>query len=155
MKILLKFGVFCASFLLFAALAQAQTDWVGVYEFGEDGGKTTGGSAISISHQIEIRDTDNGFLATIISDGYQTARDLVCTVKTDGDKIAFYFDSYGENNSLEPYAEGDLLLTLERKTIKNKTEILTFWSKFKPVIANNETTGKVYFKKIEVKNTKN
>jgi Family of unknown function (DUF5991) len=135
--------------------AQAQADWVGVYEFGEDGGKTTGGSAIFITHQIEIRDTDNGLLATIISNGYQTSRDLVCTVKTDGDKIAFYFDSYGEDNSLEPYTEGDLLLTLERKTVKNKTEILTYWDKFKPVIASNESSGKVYFKKIPVKVNKN
>lgn len=152
MKILLKFGGFCLSFLLFAALAEAQADWAGAYEFEEDGGKTAGGSAVFITHQIEIRDTDNGFLATIISNGYQTSRDLVCTVKTEGDKISFYFDSYGENNSVESYTEGDLLLTLERKTTKNKTEILTFWEKFKPVIAANETSGKVYFKKIPVKN---
>jgi len=155
MKVLLKIGISCVLLFLFAALAQAQTDWVGVYEFAEDGGKTTGGSAISITHQIEIRETDDGFLATIISNGYQTSRDLICTVKTDGDKISFYFDSYGENNSLEPYAEGDLLLTLERKTTKNKTEILTSWDKFKPVIAANETSGKVYFKKIPVKTNKN
>ena len=135
---------------IFCIAAQAQADWVGVYEFEEDGGKSTGGSAIFITHQIEIRETDNGFLASIQSNGYQTSRDLVCTVKAVGAKLEIYFESYGENNSLETYSEGDLLLTLERKTEKKKTEILTFWDKFKPVIAKNETTGKVYFKKIEV-----
>jgi hypothetical protein len=151
MKFFAKIGICCLLLLIFGAVAQAQIDWVGVYEFDEDGGKTTGGSAISINHRIEIRETDGGFLATIQSNGYQTSRDLVSTVKKEGDKLMFYFDSYGENNSLEPYAEGDLLLTLERKTAKNKTEILTYWGKFKPVTTSNETPGKVYFKKIAVK----
>jgi hypothetical protein len=134
-----------------AIAARAQADWVGVYEFAEDGGKTAGGSAIFISHQIEIRKTDDGYLATITSNGYQTSRDVVASVKANGTKVEFYFESFGENNSLETYAEGDLLLALERKTVKNKTEILTYWSKFKPVITANEANGKVYFKKIEVK----
>lgn len=145
-----KIAVILTFIFIVAIAAKAQADWVGVYEFEEDGGKTTGGSGISINHRIEIRDTDDGLLATITSSGYQTSRDLVCSVKTEGAKLLIYFESYGEDNSLETYEEGDLLLTLERKATKNKTEILTFWNKFKPVIESNETPGKVYFKKIKV-----
>ncbi len=150
-----KLAVILTLLFAFAIAANAQADWVGVYEFEESGGKTAGGSAILITHQIEIRNTDNGFLATIQSSGYQTSRDLVCTLKADGANLFFYFESYGESNSIEPYAEGDLLLTLERKIAKKKTEILTFWNKFQPVIASNEAPGKVYFKKIEVKYNNN
>ena len=31
-----------------------------------------------------------------------------------------YFDSYGENNMFENYEQGDLLLTLEKKTVKGQ-----------------------------------
>ena len=65
----------------------------------------------------------------------------------DGNKLLIYFSNYGENNLFETYEQGDLLLTLESKTVKGKTEILTFWGKFQPVVPKNEKTGKVYFQK--------
>lgn len=134
--------------LIFCVLVNGQTNWIGSYEFDEDGGKTVGGTRIFISHQIEIKKTDDGLLATIQSNGYQTSIDLVGTVKADGDKLMICFDSYGENNMFENYEQGDLLLTLERITTKEKTEILTYWSKFQPIVPTNEKSGKVYFKKI-------
>ena len=145
---------FSAFFLLmvFCSSVQAQTSWVGNYEFDEDGGKTAGGTAIFVEHQLEIKQTEDGLLATLQSNGYQTSNDLVCTVKTSGDKLMIYFDSYGETNMFEIYEQGDLLLTLEKKTIKNKTELLTYWNKFQPVVPKNETSGKVYFKKLPEKN---
>jgi hypothetical protein len=86
-------------------------------------------------------------MATLQSNGYQTSKDLICTAKASGDKLSVYFESYGENNVFETYEPGDLLFTLERKTVKNKTEILTFWNKFLPVVPKNEKSGKVYFVK--------
>ena len=86
-------------------------------------------------------------LATIQSNGYQTSIDLVGTVKTQGEKLIIYFDSYGENNMFENYEQGDLLLTLEKKTVKDKTELLTYWNKFQPIVPKNEKSGKVYFRK--------
>ncbi|HEY0429172.1 MAG TPA: DUF5991 domain-containing protein [Pyrinomonadaceae bacterium] len=143
-----KIGVFCLLFFAFALAARAQTDWTGAYEFDEDGGQTTVGTAIFITHQLEVKQTDDGLVAYLQSNGFQTSKDLICTAKTEGDKLLIYFESYGENNVFESYEEGDLLLTLESKTAKNKTEILTFWNKFQPVVTKNEKSGQLYFKKI-------
>ncbi|CAN5641343.1 hypothetical protein BH20ACI4_BH20ACI4_25250 [soil metagenome] len=133
---------------IFCPFINAQSFWTGNYEFNEDGGKTVGGTTIFVTHQLEIRQTDDGLLATIQSNGYQTSIDLVGTVKTEGDKLMIYFDSYGENNIFENYEQGDLLLSLEKKTTKGKTELLTFWNKFQPVVPKNEKSGKVYFKRV-------
>ena len=146
LKIAKTFSAFILLIVL-CSFVQAQTSWLGTYEFDEDGGKTVGGTKIFISHQIEIKQTDDGMLATIQSNGYQTSIDLVGTVKTVGGKLMIYFDSYGENNMFENYEQGDLLLTLEKKTVKGKTEILTYWNKFQPIVPTNEKSGKVYFKK--------
>lgn len=151
---MVKMNLFTKTFglvwcILFACVfINAQTSWVGNYEFDEDGGKTVGGTPIFVVHQLEIKQSEDGLLATIQSNGYQTSIDLVGTVKIEGDKILIYFDSYGENNVFENYEQGDLLFTLEKKTTKGKTEILTYWNKFQPVVPKNEKSGKVYFKKL-------
>lgn len=147
MKFLSKIGVFCLLFLAFSASAYAQNDWAGKYEFDENGGKTAGGTVVFISHQLEIRETDDGLMAFIQSNGYQTSKDLVATTKIEGNKLLIYFESYGENNVFESYEEGDLLFTLEKQTVKGKTSILTHWNKFLPVVPKNEKSGMIYFKK--------
>lgn len=133
--------------LLLAGLAAAQSDWVGTYTFDEDGGRTAGGTAIFINHELTVMETDDGLIATLQSNGYQTSKDLNCKARANGGKLEIYFDSYGENNIFESYDKGDLLLTLERRAVKGKTELLTFWGKFTPMIPKNEKTGKVYFVK--------
>jgi hypothetical protein len=129
----------------------AQADWKGSYYFGEDGGKNAGGIAVLISHELEIFDGDEGLAATLESNGYQTSSELICTAKVVGAKLLIYFQGYGENNMFEPYKQGDLLLTLERKTEKGKTVLLTHWGKFTPAIPRNQKSGKVYFEKTNVK----
>lgn len=124
---------------------KAQTDWTGAYQFDEDGGKTAGGSAINIYHILEIRESADGLMATLKSNGFQTSVDLICTAKTENNKLFIYFAGYGEDNVFEKYTEGDLLLTLEKKDGK----ILTFWGKFLPSIEKNEKSGKVYFQKLK------
>lgn len=133
--------------LLVAASAGAQKDWVGHYSFDEDGGKNAGGTPIFIVHELNVMESDDGLIATLQSNGYQTSKDLNCRAKVNGNKLEIYFDSYGENNVFETYNKGDLLLTLERRTAKGKTELLTYWGKFTPMIPKNEKTGKVYFVK--------
>ena len=59
--------------LLLSAAAFAQKEWLGVYEFNEDGGKNAGGTPIFISHKLEIMTSDDGLIATIESNGYQTS----------------------------------------------------------------------------------
>jgi hypothetical protein len=125
----------------------AQISWAGNYVFSENGGKTVGGTAIFITHEMDISDDHGSLTITIQSNGYQTSRDLVGTAKVEGGRLNIYFESYGENNTFEPYEQGDLLFSLEKKTIKGKTELLTFWGKFTPTVPKNEKTGMVYFKK--------
>jgi hypothetical protein len=130
--------------------ANAQNAWVGSYEFDEDGGKNAGGAVIFVSHQLEIKETaDNVLMATLRSNGYQTSKDLICVAKVEGNKLLIYFESYGDDNVLEPYEPGDLLLTLEKQTLPGKTEILTSWNKFQPIVPKNEKSGRVYFKKVD------
>jgi len=138
------------SFLVLSAslVGRAQNDWKGSYFFAENGGRNAGGTAILITHELNVFDSgDGGLAASIESNGYQTSRDLICTAKVEGAKLMIYFQNYGENNMFEPYEQGDLLLTLERKGEKGKTSILTYWGKFTPVIEKNEKQGKVYFEK--------
>lgn len=133
-------------FLFAAAGVQAQTAWTGTYTFDENGGKTVGGTAIFVSHQIDVSEGDEGLIATLTSNGYQTSVELLCTAKPSptGTKLMIYFEAYGENNMFEPYEQGDLLLTLERG---KKGEILTTWGKLTPVVISNAKNGKVYFVK--------
>lgn len=155
MKFLAKIGIYSLLIFVFSAAAHAQSEWVGVYDFNEDGGKNAGGTVIFVTHELEIKETGDGLVAFIQSNGYQTSKDLIGTAKVEGNKLLIYFESYGENNVFESYEEGDLLLTLEKQTVKGKTQILTHWNKFEPIVPANEKSGKVYFKKIQVKETKN
>ena len=139
--------------LLFAVSAVAQKEWVGSYTFDEDGGRNAGGTAIFISHELMIMETDDGLIAHLESNGYQTSKELNCTAKVSGGRLEIYFDSYGENNIFETYEKGDLLLTLERRAVKGKQELMTFWGKFTPIVPKNEKTGKSYFVKSSKINT--
>jgi hypothetical protein len=131
-----------------SAIALGQEDWVGLYTFDEDGGKNAGGSAIFISHELNIFADAGKLVATLQSNGYQTSTDLICSAKAEGPKLMLYFQSYGENNMFEPYKPGDHLLTLERKTEKGKNVVVTQWVKFTPAIPNYQKPGKVYFSKV-------
>ena len=134
--------VFC---LLLCAASYAQKQWPGVYEFNEDGGKNAGGSPIFVTHRLEIMTSDDGLIATLESNGYQTSKDLLCKVKVKGEKAYIYLLGYGDNNIFESYKKGQLLLTLEQKHDGNRTSILTYWGEFKPIVPKNEKNGKVYF----------
>ena len=139
--------------VLFAAATIASpqvADWKGSYAFTENGGKNAGGSVILITHQIDVFEGGDGLAASIQSNGYQTSAELNCSAKVQGTKLLIYFESYGENNMFEPYGQGDLLLTLERKTVKGKPALLTHWGKFSASIPANEKSGRVYFEKIKV-----
>lgn len=139
--------------LAFASGAVAQSEWVGTYTAEENGGKNAGGTAIFISHELIVIDADDGLIATIKSNGYQTSKDLVCKAKVNGTKLEIYFESYGEDNVFESYKPGDLLLTLEKKTVKGKPQILTNWGKFTPIIPEKPKSGIVFFVKSDTINT--
>ena len=142
-----KFVFAVIGLLLFSLHVSGQTEWIGSYSFGEDGGKNAGGTVIFISHELEVFDGGEGVAARLRSNGYQTSADLICSTKAVGPKLMIYFQSYGEDNMFEPHNPGDLLLTLERKTEKGKVVVLTHWGKFTPAIPKNARSGKVYFEK--------
>lgn len=147
----MKLGYFSIilAILLFASAVSGLGTWEGIYTFDEDGGKTAGGTAIFVAHELEIIETDDGYSAVLTSNGYQTSRDLHCSAREEGTKLMVFFESYGEDNVLEPYSEGDLLLSLEHKSSKNGEIFLTYWGAFKPILKKNEKPGKVYFVKSE------
>lgn len=138
--------------LLFTVLLSyavyAQNSWIGSYEFEEDGGKTTGGTQIYIVHQLDILETDDGLIAMIQSNGFQTSRDLIAATKVEGNKLLVYFEAYGEHNTFQTYQKGDLLFTLEKTVKKETVEIRTIWDKFQPVVPKHQSSGKVYFQKV-------
>lgn len=144
-KALSIFTVFL--FTSVSIFAQGEKDWAGTYTFDEDGGKNAGGTTIFISHELNVMESDDGLIATLQSNGYQTSKDLNCKAKVQGAKLLIFFDSYGENNIFETYSPGDLLFTLEKRISKGKTEYLTWWGKFEPIVPRNEKSGKAYFVK--------
>jgi hypothetical protein len=139
------FTAFIIAFLTIFGISAHAQGWVGDYEFEENGGRTTGGTAIMVSHQLDITEGDKGLVAMIKSAGYQTSIDLVCTAKEENGRLNIYFASYGEDNMFEKYTEGDLLLSLERKRVKGKESLVTHWGKFTPVTKEGVKDG-VFFK---------
>ena len=101
-----------------------------------------------ISHELNVFDDGAGGLAARLeSNGYQTSSNLLGSAKVVGSKLTIHFQTYGEDNMFEPYKAGDLLLTLEQKTEKGRTVILTHWGKFTASMPRNEKSGKVYFER--------
>ena len=123
------------------------SDWEGLYIFEENGGVTAGGSPITIFHELNIYQSDDGLRANLKSNGYQTQFDLNCTVKITQKRLDLFFESYGDDNLFEIFKPGDLLLSLEYKFIGGKEKLLTTWQKFKPIVPGNEKSGRVYFVK--------
>lgn len=140
----------CLIFILSApaaAVVRAQSFWVGTYQYGEDGGKNAGGAVIFIHHEITVEKTGGKLSAFISSQGYQTSKALNCTAEAIGNRLKIYFKDYAEDNVYEPFEKGDLLLTLERRRIKGRNVILTYWNKLEPAALEKWKNGRVYFKK--------
>jgi hypothetical protein len=140
--------LFCLFFILsFSVFALAQKSWVGTYIYGEDAGKNAGGAAIFVEHEITVEKNAGKLSAFISSQGYMTSRALNCTAEIAGDRLKIYFSGYGEDNMFKPYEKGDLLLTLERRRIKGRDTILTYWNKLEPAAISKWKNGRVYFTK--------
>lgn len=154
MRIYGRISAAAALMLLMLAVANAQSSWAGPYVYEENGGKTAGGTAIFIMHELTVMDGGDGLTATIQANGYQTSKDLMCTARVEGQKLLIFFESYGENNIFEPYAKGDLLLTLERKKIKGKDVVVTNWGKYTSIAEERPVSGKVRFVRSDSIDTK-
>jgi hypothetical protein len=126
----------------------AQSNFVGKYELYEDGGRNAGGTAIFVGHDLEIKSDGT---ATLTANGYQTSKDLLCKTKVIGTKLQIIFDKYNPDgfNTFESYKGGELLLTLEWKTVKKKKVLWTNFVKYGTVVADPKKGGGIYFKKLK------
>jgi hypothetical protein len=134
--------LFCLAFSV-----SAQTNWIGEYYFGADGGETAGGTKIYVAHTLRIKKDGDKITAHLYSQGFQTSKDIYVDVKIQGNKLMLCYRDKGKDHYHGDYQKGDLLLSLERRTVDGKDEILTFWEKFLPLVPANERSGAVYFKK--------
>lgn len=153
MKRLLSVFVLCATVLLgqpalaqSSSAAKALKPFVGTYRFSEDGGATTGGTPVYVEHELVVSADGS---ATLRADGYQTARDLICSVTVVSGKLKVSLLLYNADgtNLFTPYNADDLLFTLEKRTVKGKSVIWTNFSKYAPAVFAAKKGGGVYFVK--------
>jgi Family of unknown function (DUF5991) len=130
----------------FALTANAQiANYVGSYEFSENGGKTAGGTAVFVGHDLTINADGSGKLTAA---GYQTSKELFVKTKLVGSKLQILFVKYGEDQTVPTELKADtLLLTLEYKTVKKKKVLWTTFSGYAPVVFDAKKGGGIYFKK--------
>ena len=129
------------SLALLSQAVTAQSEWVGEYFYGDDGGETTGGSKIYIAHTIKVTEKGGKLEAHICSQGFQTSREIFADVEIEGSVMKLLFREKGPDHVFGDYAVGDVLLALECKD----HQLLTTWAKFGSVLESNLTDGKVRF----------
>jgi hypothetical protein len=130
---------------VFSANAQV-ANYVGSYEFSEDGGRTAGGTAIFVGHELKINADGTGRLTAA---GYQTSKEVFVKTKAVGKKLQVIFEKYDEDgtNSFTPFKGGEILLTIEYKTVKKKKVLWTTFGEYNPVVFDAKKGGGIYFKK--------
>ncbi len=130
---------------VFSANAQV-ANYAGKYEFSEDGGKTAGGTAVFVGHDLTINADGTGRLTAA---GYQTSREIFFKTKSIGRKLQVIFDKYDADgtNMFTPYTRSEVLLTLEWRTVKGKKVLWTTFGQYEPVVNNAKKAGGSYFKK--------
>lgn len=131
---------------VFTVNAQSIKQFVGNYEFSEDGGKTFGGTAIFVGHDLQIKSDGT---ANLTANGYQTSKDIICQTKPVGTKLQVIFVKYNPDgfNTFEKYKGGEVLLTLEWKIIKKKKVLWTTFGEYAPAVFEAKKGGGIYFKK--------
>ncbi len=141
--------------LLCAAQAPAQAPdrldaWVGEYTFGEDGGRTAGGSVIYVVHQLTVERAGPGLRARLESNGYQTYSAFECEARVEAGRLKIFFLRHADENVFlrGDYRPGDHLLTLARSGRGRRARLLTYWGKFRPQF-RRARQGRVYFERAE------
>jgi hypothetical protein len=135
-----------ASSLRLRMLVTEETSWEGTYRFSEKPGRDAGPGPMIAEHTIVIYKRGDNLIADIDADGYQTIRRLRCDAKISGSRLTLYFSRYREDNGFTPYKKGQMLLTLERATVRGKSRILTYWGAYQPIFRSLKS-GRVYFGK--------
>jgi hypothetical protein len=137
--------------VVFGCIANAQglTNFVGKYEFGEEGGRTAGGTFIYIGHDLTINSNGTGRLTAA---GYQTSREMFIKTKVVGKKLRVIFDKYDADgsNMFDSYKGSEVLFSFEWKSYKGKRVLWTTFARYEPAAIGFKKTGGVYFRKSKV-----
>jgi hypothetical protein len=140
--------IFAAATILVLGLGAARAEapeWAGHYSYTEDGGKTAGGSAIIVTHEIAVTREGGGYKAEITANGYQTQVQIFALATVSGNKLQLRFEKDGDEQMFKGrYQPGALLLELERGGGKR---ILTHWGAYTPATRERFRNPGVYFKR--------
>jgi hypothetical protein len=136
-KIMIKTILFILLVAIFAGVAAAQSErWTGIYTFDEES-LDAGSARTSYWFRLEVKEVD-GKLVGIYSEGVngQAVRRFQLAVKTEGNKVAFYYDrglprveGVNETCTESEFGSGELMFEFEEVPRHCKTEILTIWHK--------------------------
>jgi Family of unknown function (DUF5991) len=133
-----------------AAAADELDAWVGEYVFEEDGGRTAGGSAIYVVHQLNVTREGDALKARLESNGYQTYAAFECEARVAAGRLKLFFVRHADENVFlrGDYRAGDLLLTLARAAATRRPRLLTYWGKFRPQF-RRPRQGRVFFRRVD------
>jgi len=133
-----------------AGAADALDAWVGEYAFDEDGGKTAGGSAIFVVHQLTVTREGDALKARLESNGYQTYAAFECDARVERGRLKIFFVRHADENVFlrGDYRRGDLLLTLARAGAGRRARLVTHFAKFRPQFGRPRQ-GRVYFRRVD------
>ena len=96
-----------------APLAQAAPSWSGTYVYEEDGGRTVGGTAIFISHELRLWRTNGMWMGKLESNGYQTYINASVSGRARGNRFEVLFNSRAAD-TLSPRAKRSTCQTCQR-----------------------------------------
>jgi hypothetical protein len=133
-----------------AGAVDALDAWVGEYVFEADGGRTAGGSAIYVVHQLSVSREGRALRARLESNGYQTYAAFECEARVEGGRLKLFFVRHADENVFlrGDYRRGDLLLTLARAGRGRRARLLTYFGKFRPQF-RRPRPGREYFRKVD------
>jgi hypothetical protein len=135
-----------AAVALLSAGARAEApEWTGNYSYTEEGGRTTGGYGIVVTHEIAVTREGAQYQAEITANGYQTNTHVFALGTVAGNKLQLRFDHDGTEQLWKGrYKPGTLLLELERAGAKR---VLTHWGAYTPATRARFRNPGVYFKR--------
>ena len=146
-----KFRPLIFTLALLAACTQATPagSWDGEYTYGGYGGRTAGGSAISMEITVSINSPKFKQPCVLQAIGFQTEDKIFCATAIKGDALEIRFKSYGDGGTLnefgnEVYKAEEVLLTLKRPKDR-KNEYAVHWGAYVPF--DDMSQAKKYFEK--------
>ena len=124
------------------ANAAKAPSWSGTYIYEEDGGRTTGGTAIFITHTLQLWRKNGQWVGKLQSNGYQTYIDTVVSGRARGDRFDVVFQSRNAETRSPQARRGDRLFSLVRRA---NGQLQTQWGVFWPVTMEKAPSVGRYF----------